>query len=240
MMRITAQFHSLLGPPKNWFKDIQVAVRSTPALLRVMGREALLDSARRFAEEGPGWTPRKESTEERQEERVKAAEETAHNRAIGTVRGKLRRELKRARKKFPETAVERRYAILKTFEHYVAGGHQDISFTETVKDEAAVQKRLGVLKERLGRAEDAAGAQRGKILGGLGSANRMKVEGKQAVISNKARNKKGEPYSAVHNEGGKVGNDAEVEKREFLGASDQLLDACAEKVLDYITKGDKK
>lgn len=200
---------------RRFCRTIREAGGNREALLKVLGRVVLADSRAHFAQQGPGWPPRAEETEEKQESRLQSVATAARGRAEGVLRRKLRRDLRRAKRRFSPEAAERRYAILKEFERFVAGGREDASIAEGFD----ASKTLGRTRERLARAEVKV---RGKLLGALAGANRLTVTRSYAEVKNRA------PFSAVHNDGGRVGGGAQVPARPFLVVTPALLDKMAD------------
>lgn len=194
-----------------------LASKDLTPILRRMGALVRQDSADRFAAEGPGWEPRKGETEEQGWGRLRMQVEQAQGRAERKVLVKLRRDFRRAKKKFSPEAAQRRYEIIKEFEGFLAAGRRDLGLVEKF----SASKTLERTKQRLGRQ---AAKEAGRLLGRMAGANRMKTEGKTVVIRNIVKNRRGVPFSKIHNEGGTAGNGAVIKAREFLGLTPEVAE----------------
>lgn len=191
------------------------AERLTKRLVNVVAA----DSRERFAQEGPGWPARKE-TEEEAASYLESSLESARAKATKQVGRKLWREYRRAQRKFSAQAADRRYQIWREYQRLTATEGQWRS-SATIEESEALQKQLTKVKSRLERAVL---KQHGKLLRGLAGANKRKVRGTSGEVRNVV------PWSAVQDEGGTVGNGAQIPARPFLGGPE------LERKLDEVTE----
>lgn len=175
-----------------------------------------------FAEQGPGWSPRKVSTDAI----AAARESSARNLSEHRLRRKLTRELRRAQKRLDAgkgttSSVQRRAAVLREFERQVAGGdvgagvklkmgskEQAIAgLTGSMKGSKALQKSIAGLKERKARAEIEAS---GRVLGRIAQSIKTKYGTLELEVSSHI------PWAGAQNEGATVGHGAQLPARPFL------------------------
>lgn len=207
------------GPLRRKCKAWIDTSKDVSPILRRIGAAIKKDSAERFAAGGPGWAPRKASTELKRtgEAQQLREQQTTQKRAQSKVLVKLRRDFRRAKKKFSEDAAQRRYEIIKEFERYIAGGRADVSLADKFSASKTLKRTMERLDRQLKRDS-------GRLLGKMSGANQAKLDGKSVVVRNMARNKKGVRFSAAHNEGAVVGHGAKLDKREFLSITPDLAD----------------
>jgi len=188
------------------------------------------DSQERFATEGPGWEPRKETADEAAQH-LSAAIEGARARAVDVVRKKLRREFRRAKKKFSADAAQGRYEILREFERRISGGSTGYSLVNS-EQTAELEKKMKGVEKRLVRQTQ---KQEGKLLRGLAGSNRKRVRGLEGEVRNMV------PFSAAQNDGAQVGHGAQLPARTFLGMTptlDKKLDETAAQWLGHLGADD--
>ena len=215
------------GPLQRRIATVISSLKDIPLTLRIMGAEVKKDSARRFAQGGPGWAPRKPV--EQSDDARRAAATNTRARAERMVRTKLKSDLRRASRRRAlgptartEAAADRRYEFLREFERQAAGGSEAYSLLS--------KKQTESLGKRIDRAYEAAESK--PLLGRLASANQAKAEGDRAVVvRNVARNSKGEKFSAAHNDG-----DSRNPKREFLAVTPEVVGAVQQRLAAHFLR----
>lgn len=192
--------------------------------------------AQYFAEQGPGWAPRKAS-----DDAIAAARETAaRNLSEHRLRRKLVREYQRAQKRLNSgrgtmSSVQRRAAVLREFERQVAGGQvgAGVKLKMGSKEQAiaglsggimggkALQKSLAGLRERKARAEIATA---GRVLGRIAQSITTKFGILQVEVASHI------PWAGVQNEGGVVGHGAQLPARPFIYVTQDDVNVLVETV----------
>lgn len=188
---------------------MEAGFRDWAGILREWGKYLRRKANQRFAEQGPGWPGLAESTTEGREHRftgritkygkVRASYEKNRARQI---KGQILRALKRG---------EGRGLKGKTLGQTLGRYHQTTAALKRAAEKQAAKKQE---KRRSGKTV-AEQQQNRPILGRLRSSLIAKLDGRNAIVESRA------PWSSVHNEGGTVGNGAQVPERQFLVIDDE-------------------
>lgn len=217
------------------FPDANAIRKALDSALKIFNAYFRRRLSERFKEEGPGWAPRKASSDA-----IDAARESgARNLADHRLRTKLIRELKRASIRMDKGkgtlgSVQRRAFVLKEFDRQAGGGAVDTGKTKKLgaKDQAlaalggggfkatkGLQKSVAGLRERRARAEiKAAGKILGRVPGSIRSKQARNVLDVFSAIS----------WAGVQNEGGAVGHGAQIPARAFMYVTGEDADVLAE------------
>jgi phage gpG-like protein len=191
---------------------LEAGFRDWEGILREWGKYLRRKANQRFAEQGPGWPGLAKSTIEDREHRytgritkfgkVRASYEKNRARQI---KGQILRALRRG---------EGRGLKGKTLGQTLGRYHQT---TAALKRAAERQAKKKMEARRSGKTVAARQQeQRRPILGRLRSSLEAKSgDGRNVIVESRA------PWSSVHNEGGTVGNGAQVPERQFLVIDDE-------------------
>lgn len=191
----------------------------TDSALRIWGAYFRRRVQGRFEAEGPGWAPRKASDDLHQALRETKAKTLAEHR----LKRKLERDLRRAqqrldRGKGKQSAVDRRYAVLKEFERQIRGGTTAPEAFED-KGDRRLAKSVAGLKERKARA---AAAVSGRVLGAIANSIKSTLKRSELTVGSSI------PWAGVQNEGGAVGNRATLPARPFLFLENEDIEMLTE------------
>ena len=229
------------------------AARNTPKILRLLGNEVRVDSKERFAQEGPGWPPLAKSTIERlQQTRTSAV----------TAQGKVRASYARAAEKGLLARAKRglgTYTSVDELRRLAQGGGLGFTLERQGQLNLRTEEREGqmhqVVEGRQGsraisrlrkaleqhegkntfeRREGKRAIETHRLLGKLAGANKMDIQGSSATIHNVAKNKSGQKFSGIHNDGGTAGHGAQIPERKFLELSAGALDRGVDRVEEYL------
>lgn len=170
----------------------------------------------RFKAGGPGWAPRKASTDAIATARAHKVKNLSEHK----LRRKLERDLRRAKQRLDrgkgsEASVWRRAAVLRAFD--VSSGKEDA--TKRAKFDRRLEKSVAGLKDRAARAAADIDAQ---ILGKIAQSVSGKAKSLEAEVKSKI------PWSGVHNEGGVAGHGAVEPERPFLYVDAEDAEVLAE------------
>lgn len=200
-----------------FLRDLSARASSPQELLARMGGY-LRAGAKARIERGEGLAPWADSTRKKYEQQG-TSKVTAHGQIRASYARKLDQYL--GRKNNTEAAGELRRLL--------SGARVDGSNHKVI---ATLQRRL----DRVQRARAAGRAvnigkrriEKHRLLGRLADAFGMYLHGKSVTVLNKVS------WSAVHNEGGTVGNNSVLPERRFLEITDKARQRFADMALDFL------
>lgn len=203
-----------------------------------------------FQQQGPGWAPLAESTQEGRQAKLEAVAEKIRSGSMNTLRRKLGAESGRVQRKLEKRAAlmdrsergqkllgraqksaERQRVIREEFERRAAGIAGPVD-----RATAKATKKLG---ERIGRrqqrAEDKIAAyERGDVLGAIASSIGYEVQGSTLTVLSHI------PWAGAHNDGATVGHGARLPERKFLEWTPERIAKFGEIVAEYVAEKVKK
>lgn len=234
-------------------RSLDIAIDSVRDLKPIFGRYIKWlrpDIDKVFQQQGPGWAPLAQSTQDERKARLEQVAEKIRSGSMRTLERRLSAESGRVLRKLEkrrslmdrsdrgqkllgraEKSYARQQTIRAEFERRQAGIAGPLD-----KETAKATKKLGErIQRRQQRAEDKIAAyERGDLLGAIASSITYDIEGATLTVQSRI------PWAGAHNDGATVGHGARLPERKFLEWTPERVAKLAEIAAGYVAEKVKK
>lgn len=218
------------------------AVSDLNAIMRRFIPPLRKDIDKVFTQQGPGWKPLEERTQDARQARLEAVSEKIRAGTWDRLSGKLASEQKRvdvrlAKRRASPDRSERAQKLVARAEK--ASGRQRVIRAEFERmrsgESAPVAKEAAKLTERVGRSLQRAEKKiqdfkDGKALGQIANSIRYEVKNGTLEVFSEIG------WAGIHNDGGTAGKGAKIPERKFLEWTPERIQMFQQIAAEYIAK----